>query len=54
MILDNLLANQADQYRQKIARYEESINGFEQKFGLDSRAFIRDFEAGTLGPAGVP
>lgn len=48
-ILDKLLANQAEQYRRKLVGYDESIGGFEQKFGLDSQAFIQQFEAGTLG-----
>jgi hypothetical protein len=48
-ILDKLLANQADQYRQKIAHYDASILGFEKKFGLSSQVFIQQFNEGLLG-----
>jgi len=48
-ILDKLLANQAEQYRQKIIQYNESITGFELKCGFDSQTFLQQFENGALG-----
>lgn len=48
-IVDKLLANMADQYREKIAHYDSLIAEFEGRYGLSSPEFLDRFNTGELG-----
>ena len=38
-------------HRLRLERYENALRQFEQRYGMDSPAFYRRFEAGQLGDA---
>lgn len=38
-----------NQQAQQLQRYELDLEGFEARYGMDSREFYEQFESGTLG-----
>ncbi len=50
-VLDKLLDNALGQYRLRVARYEQDLHKFEQRYGMDSAVAYQRFEAGELGDA---
>ena len=50
-ILGKLLDVALSQHRLRLERYERDLREFENRYGMDSAAFYRRFEAGELGDA---
>ena len=50
-ILGKLLDVSLSQHRLRLERYERDLREFENRYGMDSAAFYRRFEAGELGDA---
>jgi hypothetical protein len=50
-ILAKLLDVTLGDYRKRAARYEHELKEFENRYGMDSASFYRQFEAGELGDA---
>ena len=51
LILGKLLALSLSQHRLRLERYERDLGEFERRYGMESGAFYRRFEAGELGDA---
>ena len=51
LILGKLLDVSLSQHRLRLERYERDLREFEQRYGMESGAFYRRFEAGELGDA---
>jgi hypothetical protein len=50
-ILGKLLDVALSQHRLRLERYERDLREFESRYGMESAAFYRRFEAGELGDA---
>jgi len=51
LILGKLLDVSLSQHRLRLERYERDLREFERRYGMESAAFYRRFEAGELGDA---
>ena len=51
LILVKLLDLSLSQHRLRLERYERDLCEFEMRYGMESPAFYRRFEAGDLGDA---
>jgi len=51
LILEKLLDVSLSQHRLRLERYERDLREFERRYGMESAAFYRRFEAGELGDA---
>jgi len=51
LMLDKVLGAVADQYRQKLSGYRETLEELERRHGMDTDIFLQRFEAGDLGDA---
>ena len=49
LVLGKLLEATLSDYRQRLDHYQTALQGFEQRFGMDSETFYQRFEAGSLG-----
>jgi hypothetical protein len=49
LVLDKMLEGLLSQYRLQVARYEQDLQNFEQRYGMISPAFYEQFESGKLG-----
>jgi|PlaIllAssembly_1097288.scaffolds.fasta_scaffold960981_1 hypothetical protein len=47
-LVDKLVLTLSDEYRERIARLDAEIAGFEHRFGLSSEEFSQRFERGEL------
>jgi len=50
-VLGKLLGLTLNEHRRRLERYEQELREFENRYGMDSAAFYRRFEAGELGDA---
>lgn len=50
-MLDKVLGAVADQYRQKLSGYRNTLEELEHHHGISTDAFLKRFEAGELGDA---
>lgn len=48
-VLDKLLEATLDQHKVRLARYTDEMGRFEQRFGIDTASFYKQFQAGALG-----
>ena len=50
-MLGKLLEMALIQHRLRLEQYEQDLREFEKRYGMESAAFYRQFEAGELGDA---
>ncbi|MCX6044920.1 MAG: hypothetical protein NT075_07385 [Chloroflexi bacterium] len=48
-VVDKILDGALSQYHLRLARYEQELHLFEEKFGQDSDTFYQHFQNGQLG-----
>ena len=48
-LVDKLVLTLSDDYRERIAKFDAELTGFEHRFGMRSDEFSRRFERGELG-----
>jgi hypothetical protein len=51
LILDKLLDSTLSEYRLRLARYDQELHEFEQRFGMDSVQLYQQFQHGAAGDA---
>ncbi len=51
LMLEKLLGITLSRQRARLARYEQDLRSFEERYHLDSATFSQQFEAGKLGDA---
>ena len=50
-VLAKLLETVLSEYQLRLQRYEQALQEFESRYGMDSQTFYQRFEAGELGDA---
>ena len=50
-MLGRLLEMALNQHKLRLERYDRDLRQFEKRYGMESAAFYRQFEAGELGDA---
>lgn len=51
LVLGKLLDATLGQHRLRLERYKRDLREFEERYGMESEAFYKRFEAGELGDA---